>query len=133
MLANRSTSCICECKCGGKFIDKVHNARLEVADCDKILIELRNSTGSEEDIQAAETARHAAQERLDKALEALIEFTKTSPLQNAKVDEEEGTSSEDENTDSDTDGGDESDQPIGNIDMFADDDDEDGESYVPDE
>lgn len=66
-------------------------------------------------------------------MEALIEFTKTSPLQNAKVDEEEGTSSEDEDTDSDSDDGDESDQPIGNIDMFADDDDEDGESYVPDE
>ncbi|KAI0340942.1 hypothetical protein BDW22DRAFT_370529 [Trametopsis cervina] len=136
MIANHasSTSCVSECRCGADLTNEVHYARLEVAECDKALIELRNSAVPEEDIQAAQTARHVAQERLDRAFEAFMEFHNASPMRNTAVDDEEAMSSDDEDGGPDTDDGDESDRPIGNIDTFADvdDDEEEDESYIPD-
>ena len=96
-----------------------------------------------EEIQQAEEARHAAQQRYDEAFKNLVDDTNEKESRIAHVDDEEAVLSDDddapENSDNDDDDDDdESEEDLGTVSMLAggavdedEDDDEDDEDYKP--
>jgi len=112
--------------------NEVDAARREVAEWEKRLVEIRNSANaSEEEIQVAQAARHAAQERLDSAYEAFVAFTDGQPMRNASVDEEDAVLS-DVDDESSEEGEEVVEVEVGRIDeIVGESDDDSDESYHP--
>lgn len=85
-----------------------------------------------DEIQEAQTIRHNAQERLDVAYRAFVDFANGNPMRNANIDDDEAIATDDE-SESDDDDAEEgkNEVVVGHLEDFVGDeeDDENDESY----